>query len=261
MRTLLVIAAALLAVWVLATVAHPFDQRLADLLFEPRTASWPVDHQVGWLRALFYDGPTLLLSLFGLALLLAVLFPHLPGARRVPKPVLRFLFLCMVLVPATTGIVKSATGVSCPYAIQRYGGHMPDEYSAFSVAGFTDRQRTDGCWPSGHVSGAFALLGLILLPIPRRRIVATAILSAGFAMGAYQVARGAHYVSHIAVSLCIAVIVIALLQRLLLKPSTTSRAVYGKNQAVSSRDATALAHAEPTQNSIRMPVAGNNGNQ
>ena len=261
MRTLLVIAAAMLGVWALASFAHPFDQQLADLVFEPQTASWPVDHEAGWLRTTFYDGPKLLLVIFGLALLLAVLFPRLHGAQRVQKAKLRFLFLCMVLVPAATGIVKSVSGVSCPYAIQRYGGHMPDENSAFSVAGFANLQRSDGCWPSGHVSGAFALLGLVLLPIPRRRLVTTAILLAGFSMGAYQVARGAHYASHIVVSLCIAIIVIALLQRLLLKPVASRRLFSLRARNAGLRKATPLVQLGQGQNSIRMPVAGNSGNQ
>ncbi len=261
MRTLLVIGAATLSVWALASFAHPFDLQVADLVFEPQTASWPVAHEAGWLRASFYDGPKLLLVIFGLALLLAVLSPRLLGAQPLPKATLRFLFLCMLLVPAVTGLVKSASGVSCPYAIERFGGLMPDANSAFSVAGFANSQRSDGCWPSGHVSGAFALLGLVLLPIPRRRLVTTAILFAGFSMGAYQVARGAHFVSHIAVSLCIAIIVIALLQRLLLKPVESRRVFSLRARNAGLRRATPLVQLGQGQNSIRMPVAGKSGNQ
>jgi membrane-associated PAP2 superfamily phosphatase len=257
MRLLLVIASAALAIVALATWMHPLDQQVADLAFESQTPHWLVSHS-GWLRAMFYDGPKQLLVLLGLLLLAAVLFPRLPVARALPKPALRFLLLCLLFVPATTGLIKSMSGVSCPYAISRYGGLMPDENSVFSMAGFNNPQRSDGCWPSGHVSGAFALLGLLVLPIPRRRAVAAGVLSAGMAMGAYQVLRGAHYPSHILVSLFIAVMVIAVLQRLML-PGAHGE-VSGTREPTACQSLRRLRIAS-AQNSISIPVAGNNGNQ
>lgn len=66
-------------------------------------------------------------------------------------------------------------------------------FSKFFVAG-----QAHGCWPSGHVSGDFALLALGMLdrrPIaPLRMCLYAAGL--GTAIGAYQIARDAHFVSH-----------------------------------------------------------------
>lgn len=262
MRTLLSVIAALLVTVVLVELGHDLDQRIADLAFNPTTASWLVNHQPGFLRTALYDGPKAILVLFGLLLLAGILFPGLPGLRTLPGYALRFLFLCMVLVPATTGAIKSASGISCPYAISRYGGDMPDRNSVFSVAGFTDAQRTDGCWPSGHVSGAFALLGLVLLPVPRRRLLTALILIPGFSMGAYQVLRGAHYASHIVISLCIAIAVIAILQRWLLHPREAPVAVQEGRHRLYSRFQRWYGRGRRlAQNSMRMPVAGSSGNQ
>ncbi|MEQ8207704.1 MAG: phosphatase PAP2 family protein, partial [Woeseia sp.] len=209
------VAAVLLGFGV-AVFGHTIDLGIADRAFDASSATWLVDHRPGGWRFAFYDGPKYALVLFGMALL-AGLFCHrrLDGDRQQRQAVL-FLFLCLAIVPSVTGAVKSASGISCPYATERYGGHMPDANGRFSLAGFTDPSRTDGCWPSGHVSGAFALLGILCLNVPKRRLLAAAATTAGVAMGGYQVLRGAHFASHIVVSFCIATIVVTVLQQLLL---------------------------------------------
>ena len=66
--------------------------------------------------------------------------------------------------------------------------------------------RRGRCFPAGHASGGFALLGLIgLARTTRGRWAAFAVaMAAGWAMGVYQMAKGAHYLSHTLVTLLVA---------------------------------------------------------
>lgn len=216
MRALLPAVVALLLGLGVAVFGHAIDLAIADRAFNTNSATWIVAHKPGIWRFAFYDAPKLALVLLGIALLAAMLFYRRRCVDRGQRQAVLFLFLCLAVVPAVTGAIKSASGISCPYAVERYGGRMPDAYGQFSLAGFTDPSRTDGCWPSGHVSGAFALLGVLCLKVPKRRLLAAAATTAGIAMGGYQVLRGAHFASHIVVSFCIATIVVTVLQPLLL---------------------------------------------
>ncbi len=216
MRALLPAVVALLLGLGVAVFGHTVDLGIADRAFNAGSATWVVVHRPGVWRFAFYDGPKYALVLLGMALLAAMLFYRRRDADRRQRQTVLFLFLCLVIVPSVTGAIKPASGISCPYAIERYGGRLPDAYGQFSLAGFTDPSRTDGCWPSGHVSGAFALLGILCLNVPKRRLLAAAATTAGIAMGGYQVLRGAHFASHIVVSFCIATIVVTVLQPIFL---------------------------------------------
>jgi membrane-associated PAP2 superfamily phosphatase len=78
---------------------------------------------------------------------------------------------------------------------------------------FLEPRRNGGCWPSGHASGGFALLCLGWLG--RRRVAQRWLLVpgivAGFTMGTYQIARGAHFASHVLVTGLISVLLIQLI--------------------------------------------------
>lgn len=231
MRAALPAVIATLLIAAVAFFGHSFDLQISDLAFDFSTSTWLVDHQSGPLRFILYDGPTRMLELFGLLLLAIVVLHRRLKIRPKTRNEALFLLLCLIAVPSVTGAVKSASGVSCPYALQHYGGLMADSYGRFSLAGFVDPKRTDGCWPSGHVSGAFALLGFLCLPMPGRRLLAVAATISGTAMGAYQVLRGAHFASHIFVTFCIATIVVTLLQQMVL-PRVTEVGRHGDGRAL-----------------------------
>jgi membrane-associated PAP2 superfamily phosphatase len=101
---------------------------------------------------------------------------------------------CLLLVPA----LKHGSRTSCPWDLQDFGGtaHHVSHW-ALGVA--------DGgpghCFPSGHASAAFAFLaGYFLLRRSRptaARAWLAAVLTAGALFGLAQVARGAHYPSHV----------------------------------------------------------------
>jgi membrane-associated PAP2 superfamily phosphatase len=125
--------------------------------------------------------------------------------------------LSIALIPLLAGQLKATTGVYCPAEISRYGGTQPYIRLLDHRPAFTRSAGTGHCFPCGHASGGFALFALIGLARSRRgqwSAFGLAML-AGWAMGAYQMAKGAHYLSHVLVTMLLAWIVFLLLRRLL----------------------------------------------
>ena len=74
-----------------------------------------------------------------------------------------------------------------------------------------------GCFPAGHASGGFALLGLVAARGTRRwrnGILALG-LGLGWWMGGYQMLKGAHYLSHTLTTMIVAWLVVLLWRRAL----------------------------------------------
>lgn len=147
-------------------------------------------------QGLLHDGGRML-SFIVLAFLIAdAVRPMVRGPARAER--LRWLgatLLCLLAVPA----FKSLSQTSCPWDLYQFGG----------VARYVSHWNpvvADGgggqCFPSGHAAAAFAFLGGYFLWRPHRPRLARAwllgVLAAGLLFGAAQVARGAHYPSHVA---------------------------------------------------------------
>ena len=101
---------------------------------------------------------------------------------------------CAALIP----LIKRLSATSCPWSLAEFGGSVL-QYVPHWVPGVIDGG-PGGCFPSGHVSTAFAFMAAWFVlrdvaPSAARRWLA-ATLVAGVVLGAVQVARGAHYPSH-----------------------------------------------------------------
>jgi membrane-associated PAP2 superfamily phosphatase len=101
---------------------------------------------------------------------------------------------CALLVPA----LKRASSTSCPWDLQRFGG-------VATYVSHWQPGRPDGgpghCFPSGHAVAAFAFMSGYFLwrrqrPAAARRWL-LGVCVAGLVFGAVQVARGAHFPSHV----------------------------------------------------------------
>jgi membrane-associated PAP2 superfamily phosphatase len=101
--------------------------------------------------------------------------------------------------------IKHASGADCPWNLQAFGGENAylSHWTTWAVgdgagAGITNPGR---CFPSGHASAAFAFLpvyALCRVQHPRfAQLALAATLVLGLAYGWLQVARGAHFVSHV----------------------------------------------------------------
>ncbi|WP_082580188.1 phosphatase PAP2 family protein [Pelomonas sp. Root1444] len=193
-RTVLGLAAGLLLV--VAWDASGLDMAFARCFgnaagFAAREAFWSRDLLHGGLRNLW------IAVWLGLALDAWRRQPAARGpSRRARRQALIAGLLLLVVVPA----LKSLSHSSCPWSLQDFGGSAP-------WVSHWDWTRGDGgpghCFPSGHTAGAAAFAPFAW--IWGRRAWALVALSIGLASLA-QLARGAHFLSHVlwAVWVCVA---------------------------------------------------------
>ncbi len=107
-------------------------------------------------------------------------------------------FVTMLICIAAISIAKDLSKSSCPWDLLSFGGtaqHL-SHWNFWLNDGGPGR-----CFPSGHVSGAFSLLAISFAVRPVSAKLANQVLIAvlviGAILGAGQVLRGAHFVSHV----------------------------------------------------------------
>jgi membrane-associated PAP2 superfamily phosphatase len=146
-----------------------------------------------WPRRVLHDGGRHLSALaLGATLLLA--WGRRPAGRARRLAGWAMVPLAMLGVSA----LKQLSATSCPWDVAAFGGHA-DYVSHWLLS------RGDGgpgrCFPSGHAAAAFGFWPLFFLWRDERPHLARAVLlgagAAGLAFGWVQVARGAHYPSHV----------------------------------------------------------------
>jgi membrane-associated PAP2 superfamily phosphatase len=198
-----------------------FDLRVQDLLFDFAHGCWRVDGAEPLGRALFYAGPKLFLAGFGFAALMLGVSPARLRAQlgfgAVPLVGIWVFVLTLATTPALVGWSKSVTNVFCPSEIRRYGGQIPYVKLFEVFPPKTKPPRKGRSFPAGHASGGFALMALAGTAHTRRgQIVSISVgLAMGSAMGVYQMAKGAHYLSHTVITALLAWIIFALWSRCL----------------------------------------------
>jgi membrane-associated PAP2 superfamily phosphatase len=195
------------------------DLAVQDRFYNFTTGTWLINPLAPWPKAMFYTGPKYLLMLGGIALLAITVMPgtwrKTATAWMQDRRALLVCFFTLGLVPLAVGQIKQYTNVYCPAQIQRYGGEMPYVRVMESYPADFMPARRGQCWPAGHASGGFALLAFAGLARTRRgQLVAIALgLCVGGVMGCYQMAKGAHYLSHTLVTALLAWLVFLLLRR------------------------------------------------
>jgi len=111
---------------------------------------------------------------------------------------LMFLACAMGLVSLIVGGTKHITDTYCPNQTVLYGGDKPyvkvmERYPA----GYETRKK-GRCFPAGHATAGFGLMALYFVFRSRRaRITGLAFgLTLGWVLGAFQMVRGEHFLSH-----------------------------------------------------------------
>lgn len=206
------------AITVLALVFLVFEFSTLDLALQDRLYRWDehrwlIDREAPTLRFWFYNAPKYLIGVVAVLLLVTASRSRSKVRRRHALVAL----LSIVSIPLLVGLLKGSTNVFCPWDITRYGGdvpyvrvlerHTPDQRPTRRGRGF----------PAGHASGGFALMALAGLASTRRGqglAIASGVALGGI-MGAYQMAKGAHYLSHTLVTALLAWIVFLGLRRVL----------------------------------------------
>ena len=94
--------------------------------------------------------------------------------------------LYAIVIAAVVSAAKQASPWSCPWDLPAFGGSKPD---------------AGGCLPAAHPLSGFAFLGVAAAWWHARRhralVLAAIAVAVGLVAGAVQMARGAHFASHV----------------------------------------------------------------
>ena len=183
----------------LAWDASGADLRVVQWFGSPAGFAWR-EH---WLTAqLLHSGGRWLSFVVLVGVVVNIVRPF-PFAHAAPRRV-RWWWLvttvaCLLLIP----FIKSRSHISCPWDLAQFGG-TARTLSHFSwLAWMAPGDGGPGrCFPSGHASGAFSFIGgwfVLRGHSPKAaRGWLVAVCVTGLVFGIAQVARGAHYPSHVA---------------------------------------------------------------
>lgn len=221
------------AVWVLAGVFLLFeftglDVWMQDRFYDFSAHTWVVNAKAPVPRLLFYTGPKVLIIVLGVGLLALAAGPACWRERRTLRR--RDVWVALAVLasaPVLISGVKATTNIFCPYETRRYGGRAPYVRVLESYPEGDRPARRGRGFPAGHASGGFALLGLAGLAHTRRGRAGGVLigLAAGWAMGGYQMLRGAHYLSHTVITMIVCWIVFLLWRRAMRATDNTVTAV------------------------------------
>ncbi len=187
------------------------DLWVQDHFYDFVRNEWLIDVRWVWWRRLLHDWPTALISAIGGGLLVLLLATE--RWRRFGSQgtlLSRRAVLCALLtlgsIPGVVAIGKKTTNIFCPSETRRYGGDVCYVRLTRSYPIDDQPNRRGQCFPGGHASGGFALMGLCSL-MRRRRAQGLAVMAGigfGGLMGTYQILTGAHFLSDTLVAFGIA---------------------------------------------------------
>lgn len=152
------------------------------------------------LETVLHDAAAALLKAVFVVLALNVWRP-LPLIGAMPRALRLRWWLMSLLCALAVSLLRRHSLVSCPWSLAEFGGvaqRLPHgTLAAWRGAGDGGPGR---CFPAGHVSNAFALVGgtLALRPVSGRvaRGWLLAVCLVGALLGLTQLLRGAHFLSH-----------------------------------------------------------------
>ena len=183
----------LLLVW----DASGADQPLTRLFGNAAGFAWR-NH---WLfERVLHDGAAVCLQAVFVVLGLNVLFP-LPVIGAMPRSLRLRWWLMSLLCALVISLLKRYSLVSCPWSLSEFGGSAHAlAHGSFAAWWGVGDGGPGRCFPAGHVSNSFALVGgaLALRAVSMRasRLWLAAVCVLGLVLGLTQLLRGAHFASH-----------------------------------------------------------------
>ena len=176
------LAAAAVLIWAIFEQAG-LDRAVMALAYDPALGRFPLQHSYA-LNAFGHVG--LKWTMLGLWAACALWRPLRRGA----------IYMAVAAIAVT--LLKQASAHSCPWDLADYGGTAAWYPLLADIPANAGPGR---CLPAGHPVTGFMLFGLYLAIRPTRPALARAALVVacviGIAAGAVQVARGAHFPSHV----------------------------------------------------------------
>jgi membrane-associated PAP2 superfamily phosphatase len=196
-----------LALIILLARHTPLDHALTGLFYDPAARQFPLRDQAFW-AAIMHMGLKYLSVAVWFALLLWWVSLRRQPSRQPLRRAIGFTLLVALLASLTVSSLRALSAHSCPWDLSAFGGTA--EYFRFFDAA-PQNPGPGRCAPSGHAASGFVwLAGFIAL----RDVDRTAALSAlafslvlGALTGLTQLARGAHFLSHVLLTawICFAV--------------------------------------------------------
>lgn len=192
---LAVAASALLAVF-----GGDLDLAVARLFFDAALGKFPGTND-WWLKSVLHDdarGAATLALLALIATTAAAWWLPRPRRLREARHALTFVMAAAIAAAITVTGAKHLSSHACPWDIVDFGGIAPYRH-LFERHG--PLPPVAGCFPAAHPLVGFGWLGaaFALRPFTRRWAKLSALLSlaTGAAFGFIQMARGAHFLSHV----------------------------------------------------------------
>ena len=198
------------------------DLFIQEYFFLPNDKSWILKDPTHLFRSIFYTGIKVPIYFIGVSAIIASLISWKKNKWNEYRKGLIIVSLSLVILPFSVAVVgKNTTNIQCPYDITHFAGHIPyvklfDQYpkNLNSPDGKFPRGH---CFPAGHASGGFALLGFVGFFKNRRKNILAFIvaMTVGWLMGVYQMLRGAHFLSHNLTTMILALILVSSLNLLI----------------------------------------------
>ncbi len=200
----------LLSATILVFEFSSLDMYLQHFLYNSLSQHWTVDASDPLWRNIFYVYPKKLIFLFAAVIASFGVYwwkkkTHLEWRRGCVRVLLS---LTTVVLLAIGG--KEVTRVHCPNALKEFGGAAPyvkllEKYPS----DYNDKR--GNCFPAGHASGGFALFSLYFLFRQKKyqRLGWAIGFVLGWAMGGYQMLKGAHFLSHTLVTMFLSLVLIS----------------------------------------------------
>ncbi|WP_430432825.1 phosphatase PAP2 family protein [Methyloversatilis sp.] len=202
----------LLAVAVLSALLALWSNRWSDAdltsvahFFDAATGTFPLRRQ--WLlSAVLHDGLKWLAVVVWVSLLAGWIVMCLRGVAGDLRRRLAFVLVASLLAVIAVNLARAQSAHSCPWYVGDFGGR--GQY--FRLLEMRPTEPGPGkCLPSGHAATAFMWLALLPVLVGARRQLALAgVLLLGGVAGTVQVARGAHFPSHILLSAALCALVV-----------------------------------------------------
>lgn len=192
----------ILIVFAWLSAANGWDEQVTTYYFNAHLQVFPL--RDAWLyKTLLHD--TGKLVPVGVAILLLLMRVHGHASRsRWHNWRSDVVYALMVLLISTgiAGALKDSVPLACPWSLTEYGGSKAHYNVVTWLSGAIPAEIGAGhCWPSGHAAGAFGMIGLYFVFRIRGHAAAVPLLLLLVGWGALsgwaQIARGAHFISHV----------------------------------------------------------------
>lgn len=192
------------------------DIMIQNYFYNFQTKSWLIDKDEPILKLFLYDGLKQGLIIFGVFILILLIFFRKYEFVKEYKKGLIILLLSSIFVPTIVGSLKAITNTPCPCNIEHFGGEYPD-IKVFDKypEDFIQKSKAK-CWPAGHASGGFALMALFFFfKNPRNQFFGLiGAITLGWSMGTYKMLLGDHFLSHTIITMILAWIIILTIVKL-----------------------------------------------